>query len=124
MKSFHLLALLLLLSLTALPVSAQREVEFSELVQLNGKMSVKGETKPFSGFAVMKWPNGKIKQRVKFVQGMGNGPSAAYHENGRKWMEFTLKNNNRHGWAKEWDDTGKLVSRKLYRDGDEVKPSK
>ena len=113
---------ILVLLLVGISSAQKREANFKDLVQLNGVMYVEGEKKPFSGIAVMNWPSGAVKQKATFVDGVGNGLAEAWHENGKKWLTFTLKKNEREGWTTEWDKTGKLVSKKYFKNGKESKP--
>ena len=115
-------ALLLLLLATSALSKEQREVSFDNLIQADKVMYVDGEKAPFTGIGVAKWPNGKVRQRVSFIKGVGQGPTVVWHENGQKWMAYDLRNGQCHGWRTEWDKMGKQLSRKYFKDGKESTP--
>tara|TARA_R110000868_G_scaffold89492_7_gene249144 strand:+ start:4542 stop:5504 length:963 start_codon:yes stop_codon:yes gene_type:complete len=48
-----------------------------------------------------------------------NGDFETFHDNGQVEFKYTLRNNNRHGLHKRWDENGNLVHGTSYNNGKE-----
>ncbi|HIB69179.1 MAG TPA: hypothetical protein EYO33_29860 [Phycisphaerales bacterium] len=119
LKSFFTVLLLVFL---ALPILADgRTIDITKLGNVNGRMHVSGEDKPYTGKVLFHYPSGKLRQEAVFVNGKANGPTTAYYESGKKWMEFNNKNDNAHGWMTKWDENGKVVEKTYWENGKKIK---
>jgi len=78
------------------------------------------EDKPFTGTAVQHHPNGKLKSRYQFVDGMLDGIIEEWWENGQRSTYKQYKENMRHGITTYWDENGVPTKQVLYKDDEEV----
>lgn len=105
-------------------LSAAKEVDAADLVQLDGNKYEKGhEDVPFTGIVTRTYEDGR-KTRTEFKNGKGNGLSTLWHATGEKAMQVTLVDDEPHGVLIKWDEKGHELSRTTYTDGKEVGASK
>ena len=109
----HLTVVIMIAFLFQSVLAEEREVDITKLGNVNGRMQVKGEDKPYTGKVLFLYPSGKLRQEAVFVDGKANGPTTVYFESGKKMMEFTNVNDNAHGWMTKWDENGQVVE-KIY----------
>ena len=78
------------------------------------------EDTPFTGTAVQHHPNGKLKSRYQFVDGMLDGIIEEWWDNGQRSTYKQYKDNMRHGITTYWDENGVPTKQVLYKDDEEV----
>ena len=119
---FRLLTSILLLAFLTIPTLAdERTLDISKLGHINGRLHVSGEDKPYTGNVLFHYPSGKLRQKAVFVNGKANGPTTAYYESGKKWMEFNNKDDKAHGWLTKWDENGKVLEKTYWENGKKIK---
>ncbi|MBP3546047.1 MAG: toxin-antitoxin system YwqK family antitoxin [Alphaproteobacteria bacterium] len=59
--------------------------------------------------------------KMRYENGINNGEYIFYHQNGKKFIEATAKNDKLEGEAKIYDPTGKLNRIEYYKDGKKIK---
>ena len=81
-------------------------VDYEKLERRDGLFYFKGE--PFTGVAVMKYPNGQKRGEATFKDGKWHGLRTMWHENGQTEGEYTYKD-GKYISSKEWDEDGNLI---------------
>ena len=77
---FRFLLTAILISMLTLPgLAEERTVDIAKLGNVNGRMHVTGESKPYTGKVLFHYPSGKLRQEAVFVNGKANGPTTASH---------------------------------------------
>ena len=83
------------------------------------------EQKPFNGYSVVYYENGKIAERIGFVNGKRQGPAFKWYENGNISSEKHYLNNRLEGITKTWWPNGKQSTESNYlnrkRHGEQLK---
>ena len=73
-----------LLCIFLLSACAPSEVPSDKLLERNGlKYEINSQT-PFAGVATVYYENGQLEKKVTYKDGVKNGPSEYYHENGQE----------------------------------------
>ena len=75
---------------------------------------------PFTGRAVQHHPNGKIKSRYEFIDGLLDGVIEEWYDNGNKSTYKLYKKGLREGITVYWDKHGQQTKQVLYRNDEEV----
>ncbi|MCX6351760.1 MAG: hypothetical protein NTX03_07850 [Bacteroidetes bacterium] len=65
-----------------------------------------------------------MKNKVLFVDGLENGGSVYYREDGSKLYEGDFKNGNRDGEWKYYDENGKVIKTTIFKIDFEIKEAK
>lgn len=63
------------------------------------------------------WPNGKIKQKLNYLNDKFDGPNFTYHLNGARSGFYPRKKGIADGVEEEFNSASNLVSRTQYKDG-------
>lgn len=116
------MVLIVLLAVPASPslVQAQRVVDYGVLVERGGlKYEVNSES-PFTGTAIIHWPNGRKMAAAEFRDGQQNGKMTEWYENGQKFIESEWRDGKLHGKKLGWYDNGRKLAEGEYRNGEPV----
>ena len=68
-----------------------------------------GETTPFTGKAVWRYPSGKIEQESSYLEGKEHGPEIWWHESGARAGQSEYKNGVLDGQTIQWYPDGKQM---------------
>ncbi len=60
------------------------------------------------------WPNGQVKQRLSFHEGLLDGPCYTYFPNGAKSGFYPMKAGHKNGKVEEYSASGNLISVNTY----------
>lgn len=66
------------------------------------------------------FPDGIIKGKGKYKHGYPDGVILKNHPNGKTMIKERWKNKKKHGWWTTYDESGKELGRKYYREGVEL----
>jgi antitoxin component YwqK of YwqJK toxin-antitoxin module len=88
------------------------EVDPDTLEYENGVFLFDGQL--FTGLGVQRYPEGKKRDEVPFVNGREDGIARSWHRNGRLAGETTYVRGVKHGPRREWFDDGSLKSEELF----------
>ena len=94
------------------------EVPYQDLGYKKGIFTMDDE--PFTGRAIQKHPDGKLKARYDFVDGLFDGMTEEWYENGQRSGLKHYKAGKRHGITTYWDEDGKPIKQILYQDDEEI----
>ena len=72
---------------------------------------------PFTGKAIVNYPNNKIQEEILYFKGKKNGVSSKYFINGTIQKKSFYKNNQLDGIVKTWWENGNLASESIYKNG-------
>ena len=72
---------------------------------------------PFTGKAIVNYPNNKIQEEVLYFEGKKNGVSTKYFSTGKIQKKSFYKNNQLDGIVKTWWDNDTLSSESIYKNG-------
>jgi len=72
---------------------------------------------PFTGKAIVNYPNNKIQEEVLYFEGKKNGVSTKYFIYGKIEKKSFYKNNQLEGIVKSWWENGSLSSESIYKNG-------
>jgi hypothetical protein len=87
-------------------------VDFDEL-EIGDDQLMLWQGQPFTGVAVEFFPDGKLCSEVPHVNGLEHGLLRAWHRSGQLRREANLWYGGLHGYAREWDEQGRLISERL-----------
>ena len=73
---------------------------------------------PFTGRAIETHANGSPKGEASFLKGGQDGMSRFWYESGVRKEESQWFDNRRHGFFRRWDDAGKLIESKQFKNGE------
>lgn len=90
-------------------------IEYYENGQIKSKTNFKqnlldGTVEEFSA-------DGKQQSIITFVNGKRNGVAKAFYPNGKPLFEMHFKNNQLDGDNLKYDETGKIVEKRVYKEG-------
>ena len=97
------------------PEVAKVVVDYEKLERRDGLWYF--EEKPFTGVAVMKYPNGQKRGEITWKDGKQDGLYTAWHENGQKMGEVTYKDGKLHGLGTGWYENGQKRGEGTFKDG-------
>lgn len=85
----------------------------------DGKVRITAEFKndQQEGMTYEYFPNGSIAKQAKFHEGFREGEEKTFHENGQVKTHYFVKKDRLHGPGKEWNSQGTLVFEANYNDG-------
>ena len=92
-------------------------VDLSKLVERDGLRYEGDSETPFTGVAVYKHENGRIKMEAIWRDGKAEGPATWWHENGQKWMEGIWKDGKIEGPWTYWHKNGQKEGEVTYKNG-------
>ena len=98
--------------------SALREADRDDLVLGDGRLYRKGESAPFTGALVERYPSGILKSRSLLLGGLLDGISEGWHTNGQIQVREYFKRGVSHGLRTKWYEQGALMSETMIRDGE------
>ncbi len=76
------------------------------------------ESEPYSGWVKEMWDSGQVQILGQFKDGKAaDGPFTAWHENGQKGSEGTIKDGKFDGLAVEWHENGQKKWETTLKDG-------
>ncbi|MBU60923.1 MAG: hypothetical protein CMI26_00310 [Opitutae bacterium] len=75
---------------------------------------------PFTGRALESHANGSPKGEASFLKGGQDGMSRFWYESGARREESQWFANRRHGFFRRWDEAGKLIESKEFKNGELV----
>ena len=73
---------------------------------------------PFTGRAIETHANGNPKGEASFLKGGQDGMSRFWYESGARKEESQWFDNRRHGFSHRWDEAGKLIESKEFKNGE------
>ncbi len=101
-----------------------KSTDKTELVYENNKFYSKESLEkskenpvPFTGTAITKHSNGKIKEKITYKNGLVEGSILYYNENGKLKSKFNFKSGLPHGEWIVYDENGKISNKTLYENG-------
>ena len=140
--------LLLLLAILTVAGGAEKVVETSKLVNVDGLMYEWQAEEPFTGTAVFYHPNGQKAEETEYRDGKKNGKyilwfengqkqieseyldgaeqgkTTIWHENGQKMVENNWRNGERQGKSIMWSEDGQILSEEEYDHGELINKKK
>ncbi|MCP5518009.1 MAG: toxin-antitoxin system YwqK family antitoxin [Verrucomicrobiales bacterium] len=117
------------------------EVAFTNLVRVDDRLLVRGESTAFTGTTVEHYPDGALRSRTEVVAGRLEGLSEGWHPNGQRqvseqfvaglsqgvrtlWYASGAKLSEAHlaggelnGWFRRWHENGVLSEEIKFTDG-------
>ncbi len=117
--------------------SKDKALYFREISQKNGKgfwfqdyyisgkkqmegLSLKKEIEFYDGLVTWYFENGKIFQKVNYINGYINGERLVYFKNGNLKAKLLYERGRKNGPAKEYYQDGRLKAQGNYRDNKKV----
>jgi antitoxin component YwqK of YwqJK toxin-antitoxin module len=91
-------------------VPAPREVALRELTLRDNRSFWKGESAPFTGIALETYPDGALKSRSAFSNGVLHGISEGWHTNGTLQVREHFVGGISHGVRTKWYASGVKLS--------------
>ena len=85
--------------------------------EIEGKASGKLKNGKWHGRRLYFYSNGQLAERANYNNGLLEGKSTSYNENGTIWLEGEYLNNKKQGLWKISNANGKLLKHKTYKDG-------
>ena len=76
------------------------------------------------GVMIEYFPDGIVKRKTSYVDGMRHGKIEHFHPGGRLFIVERWKKNQKHGWWITYDETGKEMGRKYFYHGEELEGDK
>lgn len=89
-------------------IRTMHDLEITEYQYISGKKH---------GIQKLYYLSGQIKEVTMFTNGIENGRSVAYHEDGSKKMNVNYNNGQFDGLYELWSLCGRLLERKTYYKG-------
>jgi antitoxin component YwqK of YwqJK toxin-antitoxin module len=83
-----------------------REVLRSELDLRDGVLFTRGESAPFTGVLIERYPQDKPKLSIEVMDGKAHGISRGWHDNGQLEVEETFVSGISHGPRTRWHQNG------------------
>lgn len=93
------------------------EIEKSTLILHPEEGKFYYKSKPFTGYAVMYYPNGNLKERSGFFEGKKEGIIQKWYKNKAVSYEANYKSNKLHGKINTWWSNGNLRSASNFSEG-------
>ncbi|MCC6233161.1 MAG: toxin-antitoxin system YwqK family antitoxin [Verrucomicrobiales bacterium] len=87
-----------------------REVTSRDLVPGARGLVLRGETNPFTGAMVERYPSGALRSRALLVHGRLEGPSEGWYTNGALQVREYFEDGVSHGPRRKWYPSGRLLS--------------
>ncbi|MDT8415704.1 MAG: tetratricopeptide repeat protein [Flavobacteriaceae bacterium] len=112
--------------------SFEATVQFGEYIQdykmyyASGQLYRYNQNKDgdYHGDFILYFPDGKEKARANYVLGDLQGTSKVFYKNGQVKKIVNYLNDLAHGSYEEYDEQGKMLSKKLYHNGNIIKEEK
>jgi len=82
------------------------------------KAYYKEESKPYTGVAITKYPNGKTKSIMNLVDGLQSGSMKDYHSNGNLESQYTVLNQKLEGKSEEYYSNGNKSKDMFFKNGE------
>lgn len=122
MKTSFLISIIFLLNI----YSYCQNVDYSQLEMKkdysgNYLLYLKSDTKPFTGTAERKWPNGNIENFDQYHKGKRDGKSTTYNADGNISSVINYKDGNYDGEMIYYHDNGAKNCEYIYNDGKQEK---
>src|SRR5687767_6112569 len=86
-----------------------REATLEQLTRRNDRMYFAAEKDPFSGFLIERYSTGQLKARSELVNGLLNGLSEGWFENGAMQIREHFVSGVSHGLRTKWFSSGKKM---------------
>ena len=74
------------------------------------------------GTARLFWPNGKLRQEIRYRDGLRDGITREYHPSGKLRREAPYRQDTLHGTLKEYGKSGHLIRQDTYEYGKRTAP--
>lgn len=97
------------------PYERPGDVDYKKLGYENEKFTSEG--KLFTGAAVRKDKQGRIRAHYEYKDGVLHGLTEEWYTNGVKSVETPFTAGQRHGTNQYWNTDGSLLKRQIWRDG-------
>ena len=97
-----------------------REASLSELVRRDDRMYLGGETEPFSGVMIGRYPSGALMSKSELVRGILHGVSEGWHTNGVLQVREHFQEGVSHGVRTKWFADGRKISEATIENGQVV----
>lgn len=75
---------------------------------------------PFTGRAIMRYPDGTLKSRYDYFDGLYEGIVEEWYENGQRSALKHFKAGKQHGITNYWDQEGTPTKMALYKNDEEI----
>jgi antitoxin component YwqK of YwqJK toxin-antitoxin module len=96
---------------------APSETPLHDLVQHDGRWYRQGQTNPFTGLMVDRYPNGALVSRCQVSNGLLNGASESWYTNGQMQTREYFKDGVSNGQREKWHENGRLLSQAKIAEG-------
>lgn len=90
------------------------EITRSELVERDGRLHRPGETQPFSGWLVERYPDGRHRSRSRLVDGVLQGVSEGWHPDGTLQIREYYAAGVCEGLRTRWHTNGVVMSQTIF----------
>jgi antitoxin component YwqK of YwqJK toxin-antitoxin module/Tfp pilus assembly protein PilF len=101
-------------------MEGDEHIKNGNFIELNkdGGISQKGNYihDKIEGEWLILWPNGAVRQRLSFHDGLLDGPCYTYYSNGAESGFYPMKAGHKNGKAEEYTASGNLISENVYID--------
>jgi antitoxin component YwqK of YwqJK toxin-antitoxin module len=99
------------------PHGQRIEVHRADLELREGRLYLKGQSKPFFGVMLEYYPGGARRSRSQLANGVLNGISEGWHTNGQLDVQEYFKEGFSHGLRVKWYPTGVKMSEVMISEG-------
>lgn len=89
---------------------APAEVDRAELTLIDGRLHGKGESVPFTGFMIERYPDGLLQSRTSVSNGLLEGLSEGWYTNGQRQVLEHFQAGVSHGQRVKWYANGVKLS--------------
>ena len=80
-------------------------------------LRLSSSNEPLSGIVFFNYSSGQRAYEREYIDGLLNGRSVSYHENGQKSSEGSFHRDQLHGEVMAWDAKGNLEYNRIYNKG-------
>lgn len=96
---------------------SNKSLPFNEFRQKKGLQYHRTASDPYSGYYVQVDKNEKIRNLRYFINGILDGPTVSWRENGLKFHQGGYKEGKKHGILTQWSDKSIKVLEQNYKHG-------
>ncbi len=103
-----------------LALSGPKETEVKNLTHENGLMFKVDSSEPFQGKAVMRYPDGQVKNEAQYRDGLRHGEVVSFYPDGTRESEGVMKDGVYHGNVTFFHPNGHVKSQARFYRGSAV----
>lgn len=92
-------------------------VQESDIVERNGRYYLADTDKPFTGVAVVKFANGRLRSETHYRSGRKHGEAMTWYRSGEVRRKSAYKDGERHGEWVTWSRDRRVLFHQQYKGG-------